>query len=458
MTTNMGRGFLSAERIVLLILLIASLGVVAWVYLQMHAHEAEETAARNAPAAAAAPAAASAPAAAAAPETAPVLGTAVAAPEAPGATPTGGDDVARLHALTAAHTASVASLNAQAGELARQRDDAQWHQTALSNLNEELRAVRDALAAQQTQAFMAERELLKIQLRADSAQDALMRAQDDARDKQAEILRLRQMIEELSGISPPMLKQETITNAARRRVIGRDATVTFRQSTVPPPAADVPPSAAVAPPSAAVAPPSAAVVPPSAAVVPPSVVPPPGGMQTPEADASQAMPDPAARSARVLVVTPRVPRPAPAAPDDDELMSVAADEQLTATLAASAPAVHRAPPQPAFTPEAGTRPSLSGMLNGGYRIICAPFMVPYGIISGAAAPLRDDPEQNGSTNYAAFGLVQVLALPFSMGFNSIAGAGAGSMDAVQGCLDVVTLGTYSAPGTEPCIMQVLDEE
>lgn len=498
------RGFVRAEGLVLMVLLLVSLAVLGWVFVQMYRHaKAQQAALLAAPqkVVTQAPVAAAAEQAAAASEQGVAAAPAQRAAEETEAEAAAASlpdpNAAAMTADMAAYSNAIATLKAQL-DLVRQTRD-QEQADALGRLQEQLRSLREELAQQQTQAFLAERELLRAHLRVDSAQEALVRAQNELRAKDAEILRLRQIIEELSGIEPPMLQPAAFTNAAvdsvprtvggaRALQAGKAAPAASREPVSPEPVDATVSSAEPQALHGGVPPAHGAEVRAPDVVAPrPSFV--EDGDERPARSAWR--PRPARAAARTARPARQIYTPTPASADATPLVptrvthvdampvtniaTVATELELgersleTASGPAGAGAdeyalqtegtelgAPQAPPRPEFAPERGARPSLTGMLNGGYRIVCAPFMVPYSIVSGAAVPLRNDPEQAGTTNYLAYGVGQALALPFSMGFNSIAGAGSGSMDALQGCLDIITLGTYSGTGAQPYIKHVLD--
>jgi len=478
-TQGTRRGLVRAEGLVLMTLLLISLAVLVWVFVQIYRHnEAERAALLSAPQMVVTQAAVAVGSVQAAPS---ALGQGVAAAPEQGAEE-GAEAEAAAAALPeaavgavsseiAAYSNTIATLKAQLDLVTQTRTQEQAD--ALVRLQEQLRALREELAQQQTQAFLAERELLRAHLRADSAQEALVRAQNDLRAKDEEILRLRQMIEELSGIEPPMLQPAGYTNAAVDGVRRLVSDVRAAQTGTAVPAASrvpgLPGPVGVTASGAETRAPHVVVPPPAVADVVDDR--PARSKWQPRPARQSYTPTPTSADSTPVVPTRVTHVDAMPVTDTDaattemelgesplETASVPAgagvDEYALQTESAER-VLPQAPPQPEFAPEGGTRPSLAGMLNGGYRIVCAPLMVPYGIVSGAALPLRNDPEQGGTTNYLASGAVQTLALPFSMGFNSIAGAGSGSMDALQGCLDIITLGTYSGTGAQPCIMQVL---
>ena len=111
-------------------------------------------------------------------------------------------------------------------------------------------------------------------------------------------------------------------------------------------------------------------------------------------------------------------------------------------------------------------PWLGGMCRGGARIVCAPALVPYGLYSAFRVPFEADPEYGGATNYAMHVAAQTLMAPFTIAFNSAAGAGGCAADALRGCADVCTFGWYgmierpydAEPDTRPYVAAVLGKE
>lgn len=481
----MVQGLVRAEGLVLMVMLALSLAVLGWVGVQMYRQKAPGKAEKVA-----APETAGAPTATVAEAEAPATGegeagqpTAGGAEEheraaAPASATARPRDAAALAAELDAYSNMIATLKAQL-EMTQQMSSQKQH-AAHAEMQGQLQVLREELAQRQTQADRVEQQLQETHQEAGVMREALERAQKELREKDAEILRLRQMIEELSGIEPPMLQPPAYTNAAVEDVKMEEQTDEMD-------AAEIRHVGAMAP-GVEVRPPDVAAPQPPAkeqkAVR--------GGERQPAQPAASAgapetrlaAPERQSHSQHDERVTPagsETTRGVPARVTDVTAMPVTdidaettAEELSESPLAtASVPAMADAeeyaletastelaappaPPRPEFTPEAGTRPSWAGMVNGGYRIMCAPFMAPYGVASGVLAPLRDDPEQGGTTNYLAFGAAQLLALPFSVGFNSIAGAGSGSMDALQGCLDIITLGTYSGTGAPPYIEQVIE--
>lgn len=468
-----------------MVLLVLSLAVLGWVGVQVYRQKVAEKAAVEA-----APATSVAPTTVVADTGGPAMAEVEAGQPAAGEPeereaevgPTGAvasaPERAALAAELDAYSNMIATLKAQL-EMAQQMSS-QEHHVVRADLQEQVRALRDELAQQQTQAFRAEREMREKHEQAGSMREALERAQKELREKNEEILRLRRIIEELSGIEPPMLQPPAYTNtavegvepekkvdetdAAEMRHVGAIAPgVEVRPPNVVAPQPPVREHMAVRAAQGHDAPPAV-----TAGVTETTQVA-PGGVEdgqhgdrvTPTASETRPF-----RPERVTHVTAMPVTDIDAATTAEELRespletasvpAVADTEEYTLQTPSTELVPPQAPPRPEFTPEAGTRPSWAGVLNGSYRIVCAPLMVPYGVVSGVRVPLRDDPEQGGTTNYLAFGAAHLLALPFSVGFNSIAGAGSGSMDALQGCLDIITLGTYSGTGAQPYIEQVIE--
>lgn len=468
-----------------MVLLILSLAVVGWVGVQMYRQKVAEKAAEgNAPE----------PAVEATTAEADTEGPAMAEVEA-GQPAAGGTEereteaapvgaVARTPGMTAlaaeleAYSNKIATLTAQL-EMVQQKSSQEQH-VVRAELQEQVRALRDALAQQQTQAFRAERDMRQKHEHAGSLQEALERAQKELREKNAEILRLRQIIEELSGIEPPMLQPPAVTNAAVEGVEGNNETDATGAAEIRHVGA-IAPGVEARPPEVAAPPPPVKEemawraireqrVRPAVAAWVPAATPVMPGRQQHSQHVERVTPAAAETThvvpARVTHVTAMPVTEIDAVTTAEELSesplettsvpAIADSEEYALQTPSTELVPPQAPPRPEFAPAAGARPSWAGVLNGSYRIVCAPLMAPYGVVSGVTMPLRDDPEQGGTTNYLAFGAAHLLALPFSVGFNSIAGAGSGSMDALQGCLDIITLGTYSGTGAQPYIEQVIE--
>ncbi|MCX7847144.1 MAG: hypothetical protein N2595_03830, partial [bacterium] len=212
MMSERQEGFLRSETLVLVLLLLASLGVLGWVFVQMYrqskVHVGPEVAAQEASATNGVGEGRSLSAVVQEVRTGKWgEGKAEVGSES------GSGGVERVEAELAMYSNMIATLRAEMALMAERQE--RERAEALAKLHDEVRQLREALAQQQTQAFLAERELIRANLQVDSAQEALRCMEKELRAKEEEIQRLRGMVEELSGVKPPMFRAPAVTNAAR---------------------------------------------------------------------------------------------------------------------------------------------------------------------------------------------------------------------------------------------------
>lgn len=498
-------GFLRAEGLVLVVLLLASLGILGWVAYQMHEQsQAQRRVVEGAPAGGKGTAEV---ARVSGVEGAP-MGQTVAtakgkkegeeggAAEAMGRSEgeLGGAERVRRGGIVdelAEYSNAVATLRAQMAlmEGARARERAELEE----RLQREIEGLREELARQQTQAFLAERELLKANLRVDAAEEALRRTERELSAKQEEIQRLRRMIEELSGAEPPVFQPAAFTNAAiegveterreaRRHVadgVGEWAVEARGNSREVSSAARVGITRNVGSGQVGWHEQAVKVLATGAEVSAPEL------RRSVEMERSDDQREVKVRAGGVPVgaVAPqgdggaphderkeaevgkgRVEREDVERWEDEEGILLGGEEgkdvpsegEVLATPSHEVLSeLERTRPE--FRPEGGQKPSFAGIMQGGYRVLSGPLMAPYGVYSGVAASFEGDSEVGGSTNYAVFGAGELLVLPLRMGMNVMAGAGAGTMDAVVGCLDLVTLGTYEGTNSKPHLIEVIKD-
>lgn len=504
------RGFLRAEGLVLVVLLLASLGILGWVAYQMHEQsQAQRKVVEAAPTGGKATA-----------EVERVTGIAevptgqtVVASRVAGGGETGGAANTMERSMSelggaervgrgdiadelAEYSNALATLRVQMAlmEEARARERAEVEE----RMRREIEGLREELARQQTQAFLAERELLKANLRVDAAEEARRRAERELAVQQEEVQRLRQMIEELSGAEPPVFQPAAFTNAAVERVDTERREASTRVTDgVSKWSGEAEGSSREVNTGAYVRitrnvglggvggnQQAVKVLATSEEVSAPRVSAPElrrsaetersdeqrevevraGGVQlgavVPQADGGATHDE----RKEAEVGRGRVEREDVRRWEDEEGIllggeegkNVPIEEEVLATP--SQEIVKKvARMQPEFRPEGGEKPSLVGMMQGGYRVLSGPLMAPYGVYSGVAASLEGNTEVGGRTNDAAIGAGELVVFPLRMGVNVVAGAGAGTMDAVVGCLDLVTLGTYEGTNSKPHLIEVIND-
>ena len=101
-------------------------------------------------------------------------------------------------------------------------------------------------------------------------------------------------------------------------------------------------------------------------------------------------------------------------------------------------------PAPAFLEQDG----LAGMCRGGYRIVCAPALIPYTFALGLSVPFRSDPEMGGTTNYVWYAAAQTVAGPAAVAANTVSGAGGCCFEVLSGVADIVSLGYFGVRDRE----------
>ena len=86
-------------------------------------------------------------------------------------------------------------------------------------------------------------------------------------------------------------------------------------------------------------------------------------------------------------------------------------------------------------------PGVPGVCRGMYRVVCAPLVLPYSVVSGAASPWSKE-QAAGGTNKVAGIAGRGAVTPLAVAVGSLAGAGGCVADTLSGTADICSFGYY----------------